>query len=142
MMIRPITAILALATALTNPFILIAAPPPRETVTPALNQMIPNIPGKSLVAAAVDYPPGGASLPHRHAASAFIFAYVLSGHVKSSVNRSPVKVYGPGESWSELPGAHHSVSANTSTTEHARLLAVFVVDSKDHKLTIPDVHRH
>ena len=48
--------------------------------------MIPNIPGKSLVAVVVDYAPGGASLPHTHAKSAFIFAYVVSGAIESQVN--------------------------------------------------------
>ena len=53
-----------------------------ETVTLHFEQAIPNIPGKSLVAQFVDYTPGGASLPHAHAKSAFIFAYVLSGEIK------------------------------------------------------------
>ncbi len=111
---------------------------PLEKVTPAFNQPIPNIPGKSMIAAIVDYPAGGASPAHRHAPSAFIFAYVISGHVRSSVNGSPVKVYGPGESWSEPPGAHHSVSENASASKPARLLAVFVLDSVDRELVIPD----
>lgn len=34
--------------------------PLRETVTVAANEPIPNLPGKSLVAHVVDYPPGGA----------------------------------------------------------------------------------
>jgi quercetin dioxygenase-like cupin family protein len=36
------------------------------------SQAIPNIPGKSLIAVVVDYPPGGASVPHTHAKSSFI----------------------------------------------------------------------
>ncbi|WP_446741249.1 cupin domain-containing protein [Sphingomonas sp. H160509] len=55
-----------------------------------------------------------------------MFAYVLEGAVRSSVNGSPVRIYRAGESWSEPPGAHHSVSANVSATKHAKLLAVFV----------------
>lgn len=115
-----------------------AAHAPVETVTPAFNQKILNIPGKSVIAAVVDYPPGGASPAHRHAPSAFIFAYVLSGRVQSSVNGSPIKTYGPGESWSEPPGAHHSVSRNASATQHARLLAVFILDTDSRALTTPD----
>ena len=111
---------------------------PEEKVIPAFGQPIPNIPGKSLVAAVVQYPPAGASKPHRHAPSAFIFAYVLSGHITSSVNGSPARDYGPGESWAEPPGAHHSISRNASATSPARLLAVFVVNSSDRKLVIPD----
>lgn len=117
--------------------------PPTETVTPTFSQPIPNIPGKTLLAAVVDYPPGGASLAHRHARSAFIFAYVLEGAVRSSVNGSPVRIYRAGESWSEPPGAHHSVSANVSSTKHAKLLAVFVLNSGAKDLVIPDAgHNH
>jgi hypothetical protein len=36
-----------------------------------------------------------------------------------------------------MPGAHHKISENASTTEPARLLAVFVVDPND-TLTTPD----
>jgi quercetin dioxygenase-like cupin family protein len=72
-----------------------------ETVTLYSEQAIPNIPGKSLVAQFVDYAPGGASLPHAHAKSAFIFAYVLSGEIESQVNDEPKRVYRAGESWHE-----------------------------------------
>ena len=99
---------------------------------------IPNVPGKRLVSLVVDYAPGQASAPHRHAPSAFIFAYVLSGQVRSQVDDGPARVYRAGETWFENPGAHHLVSANASDTEPARLLAVFVVDAKDGPLTISD----
>ena len=68
-----------------------------ETITPHFEQATPNIPGKSLVAQFVDYAPGGASLPHAHAKSAFIFAYVLSGEIESQVNDEPKRVYRAGE---------------------------------------------
>ena len=38
----------------------------------------------------------------------------------------------------ETPGAYHPVSRNASATEPAKLLAVFVVDTDDKILTIPD----
>ena len=38
----------------------------------------------------------------------------------------------------EQPGDHHAVSANASATEPSRLLAVFVVDTDDRDLTVPD----
>ena len=108
-----------------------------ETVTPHFEQAIPNIPGKSLVAQVVDYAPGGASPPHTHAKSAFIFAYVLSGEIESQVNDEPKRVYRAGESWYETPGSSHPVSRNASKTEPAKLLAVFVVDTDDKPLTTP-----
>ena len=108
-----------------------------ETVTPHFERAIPNIPGKSLVAVVVDYAPGGASLPHTHAKSAFIFAYVVSGTIESQVNDQPKRVYRAGESWYETPGSSHRVSRNASATEPAKLLAVFVVDTEDKTLTTP-----
>jgi quercetin dioxygenase-like cupin family protein len=108
-----------------------------ETVTPNFAHAIPNIPGKSLIAVIVDYPPGAASPPHRHAGSAFIYAYVVSGAIESQVNDGPVRTVRAGESFYEPPGARHVVSRNASSTEPARLLAVFVVDSDDKKLTTP-----
>lgn len=102
---------------------------PRGLASKIFEQPMPNIPGKSLTAVIVDYPPGGASPPHHHAASGFIFAYVLSGTVRSQLEGGPVEVYRTGESWWEPPAAHHIVSANASPTEPARLLAVIVADT-------------
>ena len=108
-----------------------------EIVKPNFEQAIPNLPGKSLVAVEVEYPPGASSLPHMHAKSAFIYAYVVSGSVESKVNDGEVHVYRAGESWSEPPGASHSISRNASKTKPAKLLAVFVVNSTDKELTTP-----
>ena len=43
-----------------------------------------------------------------------------------------------GEGFYEMPGLHHRISDNASDSNPASLLAVFVVDSKDKPLTIPD----
>ena len=109
-----------------------------EVITPNFEHAIPNIPGKSVVAVVVDYAPGGASRPHTHAKSAFIYAYVVAGAVESQVNDGAKRVYRAGQSFYELPGAHHAVSRNASATEPAKLLAVFVVDTDDKALTTPD----
>ena len=108
-----------------------------QTVTPTFNQSITNIPGKSLIAVVVDYAPGGASPSHVHAKSAFIFGYVLSGEIESQVNDGPKRVYHAGESFYETPGSRHTISRNASETKPAKLLAVFVVDTDDKKLTTP-----
>jgi hypothetical protein len=76
----------------------------------------------------VEYPAGASSTAHRHAKSAFIYAYVLSGEIRSKVDDEPVRIYRHGESWFESPGARHVVSENVSATAPARLLAVYVVD--------------
>jgi quercetin dioxygenase-like cupin family protein len=107
----------------------------RETVRPNFAHALTNIPGKSLVAVEVTYPPGGASLPHTHAKSAFIYAYVVSGAIESQVDNAPAHIYTAGQSFYEAPGALHRVSRNASKTAPAKLLAVFVVDSGDEPLT-------
>ncbi|CAG9229726.1 Cupin 2 domain-containing protein [Paraburkholderia sabiae] len=108
-----------------------------ETVTPNFQHAIPNVPGKSLIAVIVDYPPGAASPVHRHAGSAFIYAYVVSGEVESQVDDTPKRVYRAGESFFEEPGAVHRISRNASKTKPAKLLAVFIADSNDQALTTP-----
>jgi len=112
--------------------------PLRETVTVVADVPIPNLPGKRMVSRVIDYPPGASSAPHRHARSAFIYAYVLSGEIRSQADGEPARVYRAGETWFENPGAHHWVSANASDTQPARLLAVIIVDEADKQLTIPD----
>jgi len=109
-----------------------------EEVKVVFEHAIPNIKGKRLVAQIVSYPPGAKSLPHHHAPSAFIYARVLSGAIRSQVGDEPVKVYQAGESWHELPGSHHKISENASDRDPASLLAVIVADSDDDPLVIPD----
>ena len=109
-----------------------------EQVKVVFQRILPNTQGKSMVAVLVTYPPGGKSAAHHHAPSSFIYAYVLSGTIRSQVGDEPAKIYKVGESFSELPGSYHRISENASDQEPASLLAVFVVDSKDTPLTIPD----
>jgi quercetin dioxygenase-like cupin family protein len=97
-----------------------------------------NVPGKSLEAVTVSYPPGAKSTAHHHAKSAFIMAYVISGAIRSQVEGEPARVYHAGATWSEAPGAHHTISENTSATEPAELLAVFLLDTGDGPLTTDD----
>ena len=109
-----------------------------EQVKVVLEHVIPNIEGKSMVAVVVTYPPAGKSPAHHHARSAFIYAHVLSGAIRSQVGDEPAKVYQVGQGFYEVPGSHHRISENASDRDPASLLAVFVVDSNDKPLTIPD----
>ena len=109
-----------------------------EQVKPVFEHIIPNAQGKSMVAVIVSYLPGGKSPAHHHAQSAFIYAYVLSGAIRSQVGDEPAKVYRVGEGFYEVPGSHHRISENASDKEPASLLAVFVVDTNDNPLTTPD----
>jgi quercetin dioxygenase-like cupin family protein len=109
----------------------------KSKVTLVYDHVLPNVPGKSIRGVLVEYAPGGSSPAHTHPKSAFIYATVLEGAIRSQVNDGPVKTYRAGESFSEFPGDRHGVSANASTTAPARLLAVFVLDTEETVLTTP-----
>jgi quercetin dioxygenase-like cupin family protein len=117
--------------------------PTSENVTETLvyDHELPNVPGKSIKGVLVEYGPGGYSPGHTHARSAFIYATVLEGAIRSQVNGGPVTTYQAGQSFSELPGDRHDISGNASDTQPAKLLAVFVVDTNETELTIPFANR-
>ena len=124
----------------TLPFGSVLAQAPNEKnakVTLVYQHELPNVPGKSIKGVLVEYGPGGNSPGHTHPKSAFIYATILEGAIRSQVNDGPVTTYKAGESFSELPGDRHAVSANASATQPAKLLAVFVVDTNETELTIP-----
>ena len=65
---------------------------------------LPNVPGKTLTAIVVEYGPGGSSPPHRHAGS--VFAYVLSGQIRSENSATgPVESIAPGRPSLSPPAA-------------------------------------
>ena len=104
-------------------------------VSLVFDRALPNVPGKSMKVVLVEYLPGHSSPAHTHPNSAFIYARVLDGAIRSKVNDGPEIVYRVGESFAEVPGDFHGVSANASDTQPARLLAVFVVDTDEQNLT-------
>ncbi|HYS63936.1 MAG TPA: cupin domain-containing protein [Paraburkholderia sp.] len=109
----------------------------RETITPAFTEAIANVPGKTMTALVVEYVPGGKSAPHRHG-QAFVVGYVLSGAIRSRIDNGEARVFHAGEYWTEKPGVHHTVSENASDIEPAKLLAIFVADTKDKNLVTFD----
>jgi quercetin dioxygenase-like cupin family protein len=124
----------------TLPFGSVLADAPKSKnakVTLVYQHELPNVPGKSIKGVLVEYGPGGYSPGHTHPKSAFIYATVLEGAIRSQVNDGPVMTYEAGQSFSEMPGDRHDVSANASDTKPAKLLAVFVVDTNDTELTLP-----
>jgi len=98
---------------------------------------LPNVPGKSIKGVLVEYGPGDVSSAHTHPKSAFIYATVLEGAIRTSVNNGPVVTYRAGQNFSEMPGDRHTVDENASKTEPAKLLAVFVVDTDEKELLTP-----
>jgi quercetin dioxygenase-like cupin family protein len=111
---------------------------PSETLAPLFQQALPNVPDKTFTSAIVTFPPSARAVPHRHG-DAFVYAYVLEGTVNSLLEGQPVHVYHQGENWSEPPGAHHLVTENTSATEPAKLLVVFVATPGE-QLKVDDPH--
>jgi len=111
---------------------------PDETVTPVFRHDIPNVDRRTMVAVVVRYPPGGRSSVHRHAPSAFIYAHVLSGAIRSQVDDGQPRTFGPGQGFYENPGSRHMLSENASAIEAASMLAIFIVDPDEDELTIAD----
>jgi quercetin dioxygenase-like cupin family protein len=85
----------------------------------------------------VEYGPGTRAPGHIHPKSAFIYATVLEGSIRTSVNDGPVVIYKAGQNFSEFPGDRHTLDENASKTEPAKLLAVFVVDTDEKELLTP-----
>src|SRR5262249_45826702 len=94
-----------------------------ETVKQIFSQKLPNLPANPPTSVEGPSRPGGFPAPPRHPASGFVFAYVLSGTIRSQVEGEPLGVYSAGQTWTEPPNSHHIVSANASKTEPARLIA-------------------
>ena len=113
--------------------------PPSETLSPLLEQALPNVEGKTFTSAIVTFPPAARAVPHRHG-SAFVYAYVLEGTVRSQLDGEPARTYRQGENWVEPPGAHHVLTENTSQTQPAKLLVIFVSNTGD-KLKVDDPPR-
>ena len=101
------------------------SPHPSETVSPLVKQLLPNIKGKAFTSEIVFFPPNARAVPHRHG-SAFVYAYVLEGTVRSQLGGEPVRTYHQGQNWVEPPGAHHLLTENTSRTKPAKLLVIFI----------------
>jgi len=111
---------------------------PSETLAPLFQQVLP-VPGKTFTSAIVTFPPAARAVPHRHG-DAFVYAYVLEGAVSSQLEGEPAHVYHQGENWSEQPGIHHLATENTSPTEPAKLLVVFIATTGE-QLKVDDPHR-
>jgi quercetin dioxygenase-like cupin family protein len=106
----------------------LATPKPAGGIAETVfTEVLPNAPGKRLTVVRVSYAPGAKSASHAHSGS--VFAYVLTGKIRSENSvTGPAKVYAAGEGFFEPPGSVHRVSENASDTEPASLLAIFVAD--------------
>jgi quercetin dioxygenase-like cupin family protein len=106
-------------------------------VTLVYDHALPNVPGKSMKGVLVEYGPSVATGGHIHPKSAFIYATVLEGAIRTSVNDGPVVTYRAGQNFSEFPGDRHTLDENASKSEPAKLLAAFVVNTDEKELLTP-----
>jgi quercetin dioxygenase-like cupin family protein len=104
-----------------------AAAPPDAIVKQLMTRDLAGSAGKEVLMVTVQYLAGGASLPHRH--NAQVFVYVLEGKVRMQVRGSATVTLGPGETFYEGPDDIHTISANASQTQSARIL-VFIIKDK------------
>ena len=108
-----------------------------EEIKPVFQRDLPNAAGKALTLVEVDFAPGTKADAHRHG-QAFVYAYVLSGTVRSQLAGEPPRTYRTGQGWFEPPGARHLLTQNVSRKTSARLLVVFVADAGS-PLKTPDI---
>ncbi|TXH29640.1 MAG: cupin domain-containing protein [Elusimicrobia bacterium] len=106
---------------------------PPVSASNVLSEALPHLPGQRITLRVVDIPPGGASPSHRHAGS--VAVYVLSGAIRSQLRGQAPAVYRAGESFFEPSGTVHQRSENASTSEAARILAIFVAGDGEPLIT-------
>ncbi len=106
---------------------------PATKSTVISSHAIPDVKGKQMTAVVVDFPPGAYSPEHHHEGS--LTVYVLKGTIRSQLAGEAPQIYTVGQSFFEPLGATHLFAENMSTTEDARILAVFVHD-QGAKLTV------
>lgn len=106
-------------------------------IQPVLSRSLPDIPGLVLTSAVVSYEPRGTS--HRHHHGGDVFAYVLSGAIRSQNSRTgATRIYRQGEAFFEPFPSDHLTSANESSTSAARLLVVFIAPRRATLTTFDD----
>ena len=104
------------------------------TVQPLLSKDLHGLPGKEITMFTVEYPPGGSTPVHTHAAQAMV--YVLEGSIVMQVKGGSAVTLTRGQTFSEVPDDVHLVSRNASQTAPARFI-VFLVKSKGAPILTP-----
>ncbi|MFM0549500.1 cupin domain-containing protein [Paraburkholderia sediminicola] len=112
-----------------------AARRPASTVKVLSCEALPNVPGKSVTTAIVDFPPLGFTPAHRHPGS--VTAVVLEGTIRSQLQGGPPVDYAIGKTWFEPPRALHLFAENPDPVRPAKLLATFIADTNCGPLVLP-----
>jgi quercetin dioxygenase-like cupin family protein len=111
--------------------ILKAQPAPKVSRTVLLKQDS-TVPGREVVMAAVEIPPGGTEGKHTHPAE--VYAYVREGELQLFVEGQPIKTLKAGDVFAIAPGQVHEGSNKGPAT--VKLTAVFFAE-KGKPLTTP-----
>lgn len=109
--------------------------PPATIVRPLSCEALPDVPGKSVTTAIVDFPPLAYTAAHRHPGS--VTAVVLEGTIRSQMEGGPAADYKIGQTWFEPPRALHLFAENPDPVHPAKLLAFFVTDENCGPLVLP-----
>jgi quercetin dioxygenase-like cupin family protein len=108
---------------------------PATVVKPVSCEALPNVPGKTITTALVEFLPLAYSPAHRHPGS--VTAFVIEGTIRSQLGGGPVADYKAGQTWFEPPGALHVFAENPDPVHAARLLATFITDENCGPLVLP-----
>ncbi|MGH8632622.1 MAG: cupin domain-containing protein [Burkholderiales bacterium] len=133
-----IAVAIAAAAALGAPFAWAQSPPPAK-VTQIFQEALVEFPGKEVRAFLVEFPPGGASVPHHHPGA--ILAYVLKGAWTMQMQGVPEVSLREGQVAYEHSGMPHLVSKNASATEPLKLL-VFYISDPGAAVSVPMQKKH
>ncbi|KAJ5491730.1 hypothetical protein N7539_003297 [Penicillium diatomitis] len=101
---------------------------PLGKLTICYKHKLENCAGMTVVGLIIEYPPNGATPPHRHGGAA-VSAYVLRGAILNKMNEDPIELIEQGDLWHEPPGCHHRISANASQTEAASFFVTIVIET-------------
>ncbi len=112
-----------------------AAHRPASIVKPLSCEALPNVPGKAIITALVEYPPRAYSPAHRHPGS--VMAVVIDGSVRSQLGGGSAIDYQAGQTWFEPPGTLHLFAENPDPVRSAKLLATYVADENCGPLVLP-----
>ncbi|HXC56325.1 MAG TPA: cupin domain-containing protein [Rhizomicrobium sp.] len=104
------------------------------SVVPLLHEKLSNAPGQSIVSLKLTMQPGATSGPHHHAG--FMYAYMLSGTVRSQLKGEAPRTLAAGDTLVEPPGSEH-LSFTNSGNVPAELLVVWVAPDGA-ALTVPE----
>jgi quercetin dioxygenase-like cupin family protein len=99
---------------------------PRPVAKVVSSEPLSHAPGKRITIAIVTFAPGAWSPPHVHGGT--VNVWVLKGTIRSQLNYGAMDIFQPGGTFFEPIGGVHSHSGNTSMTDEAQALAIFVHD--------------